>query len=50
MKKSIILVFAAMAAITTNAQMRVWVNGQIHYEENLSEIDSITFVKPVVQR
>ena len=49
MKKSIILVFAAMAAITTNAQMRVWVNGQIHYEENLSEIDSITFVKPVVQ-
>lgn len=46
MKKIITLFLAAMTALSISAQMRVWVNGQISYEKNLSEIDSVTFVDP----
>lgn len=45
MKKFLIIVMAAMFAVSLSAQMRVWVGGQVDYEKDLSQIDSITFVK-----
>ena len=45
MKKFFTIAVAALFAVCMSAQMRVWVNGSINYERDLSLIDSITFVK-----
>ena len=47
MKKIFTMALAMTVAMSVSAQMRVWVNGSVNYEKDLSEIDSITFVKAV---
>ena len=44
MKKSFLLLAAAMCAVSMNAQMQVWSAGKMHLEMDLEDIDSITFV------
>lgn len=47
MKKIFTLALAAVAAMSISAQttMQIWVNNKVDYERNLTEIDSITFVR-----
>lgn len=42
----LLLIITAMCAVNMSAQMRLWSDGGLYLEMPLSDIDSITFVKP----
>ena len=53
MKKIFTMALAAIAALSMSAQtykieMHVWVDGTVEYAKDLSKVDSITFVKKIV--